>query len=153
MKITCQSSKIKTLRGVENIVARVKQARRSSVTAFRWRNHLEKGSESMRLEDDFMMDVMEMVSKNANENMSSQISELLPSVYKKNKRASPHFHKEATDFLNRKFPEKLIDRGGLTTWPPRSPDFTPLDCFCLGGGITSRMCHHWLPLCRNFLGR
>jgi hypothetical protein len=26
--------------------------------------------------------------------------------------APPHFHKEVTDFLNRKFPEKWIGRGG-----------------------------------------
>jgi hypothetical protein len=40
--------------------------------------------------------------------------------------ASPHFHNGVTDFLNSKFPEKLIGRGGYITWPPRSPDLTPL---------------------------
>jgi hypothetical protein len=34
----------------------------------------------------------------------------------------PHFYKEVTDFLNRKFPEKWVGRGR----PPRSPDLTPL---------------------------
>jgi hypothetical protein len=38
-----------------------------------------------------------------------------------------HFHKEVTDFLNRKFSEKWIGRGGPITWPPRSPDLTPFD--------------------------
>jgi hypothetical protein len=42
--------------------------------------------------------------------------------------APPHFQKEVTDFLNRKFQE----RGGPVSWPPRSPDFTPLDFFILG---------------------
>jgi hypothetical protein len=40
--------------------------------------------------------------------------------------ALPHFHEEVTDFLNRKFPEKWIGWGGPVTWPPRSPDLTPL---------------------------
>jgi hypothetical protein len=44
----------------------------------------------------------------------------------------PHFHKEATDFLYRRFPEKWIGRGGPITWPPRSPDLTPLDLFFCG---------------------
>jgi hypothetical protein len=43
----------------------------------------------------------------------------------------PHFHKEVTDFLNQKFPYKWIGRGGPITWPPHSPDRTPLDfLFC-----------------------
>jgi hypothetical protein len=66
--------------------------------------------------------------------------------------AHPHFHKEVTDFLNIKFPEKWIGRGGPITWLPRSPDLTPLD---FSFGDTSRMlctCHHWLPLCGNLLG-
>jgi hypothetical protein len=29
--------------------------------------------------------------------------------------APPHFHKEVADFLNRKFPEKWIGRGGPIT--------------------------------------
>jgi hypothetical protein len=52
-------------------------------------------------------------------------------------RAPPHFHKEVTDFVNHKFPEKWIGRGGPISWPPRSPDLTPLDFFIFGG--TSRM--------------
>jgi hypothetical protein len=34
-----------------------------------------------------------------------------------------------TDFLNHKFPEKWNSRGRPSIWPPRWPDFTPLD-FC-----------------------
>jgi hypothetical protein len=43
--------------------------------------------------------------------------------------APPHFRKEMTDFLNGKFPEKRICMGGPITWPPRSPDLTPLEFF------------------------
>jgi len=34
--------------------------------------------------------------------------------------------------LDRVFPEKWIGRGGPQTWPPRSPDLTPLDFFLWG---------------------
>jgi hypothetical protein len=60
-----------------------------------------------------------------------------------------HFHKEVTDFLHRKFPEKWIGRGGPVNWPPRSPDLTPLDFFLLG---VHQGCNHRLPLCWNLLG-
>jgi hypothetical protein len=46
--------------------------------------------------------------------------------------APPHLHKEVTEFLNRKFPEKWIGRGGPVTWPPRLPDLTPLEFFFWG---------------------
>jgi hypothetical protein len=59
--------------------------------------------------------------------------------------APPHFHKEVTDFLNRKIPEKYIGRGGPLTWPPRSPDLTLFYFFFLLG--EQQGCHHWLPLC------
>jgi hypothetical protein len=39
----------------------------------------------------------------------------------------PHFHKEVTDFLNHKFPEKWIGRGGPITCPPCLPDLIPFD--------------------------
>jgi hypothetical protein len=42
--------------------------------------------------------------------------------------APPHFQKEVTDFLNRKFPEKWIGRGR----PPRSPDLIVLDFYFCG---------------------
>lgn len=42
-------------------------------------------------------------------------------------------YKKVSNFLNRKFLEKWINRCGLVTWSPRSPDFTPLDSFSFGG--------------------
>jgi hypothetical protein len=41
----------------------------------------------------------------------------------------PHFHEEMMDFLNCKFPEKWIGKSRPITWPPCSPDLTPLDFF------------------------
>jgi hypothetical protein len=46
--------------------------------------------------------------------------------------APPHFLKEMVDFLNRKFPEKWVGRGGPITWPPRSPHLTPFNFFFWG---------------------
>jgi hypothetical protein len=63
--------------------------------------------------------------------------------------APPHFHKDVKDFLNRKFPEKWIRRGGPITWPPRSPDFTPLHFFFWG---YMKDAVYVPPLCRNLLG-
>ena len=34
--------------------------------------------------------------------------------------------------LNDVFPDGWIGRGGPTSWPPRSPDVTPLDFFLWG---------------------
>jgi hypothetical protein len=40
--------------------------------------------------------------------------------------------------LNRHFPGRWIGRGGPITWPPRSPDITPLD-FLLWGFVKDRV--------------
>jgi hypothetical protein len=70
--------------------------------------------------------------------MASQVQEFLMTILEQGgpddvlfqqEEASPHFHNEVTEFLNRKFPEKWIGRGGPITWPPRSPDLTPLHIF------------------------
>jgi hypothetical protein len=47
-------------------------------------------------------------------------------------RAQAHFHKEVTEFLNQKFPEKWIGRDRSITWPPYSPYPTPFDFFFCG---------------------
>jgi hypothetical protein len=46
--------------------------------------------------------------------------------------ALPHVHNEVTTSLNRQLPERWIGQGGSTSWPPRSPDLTPLDFFLWG---------------------
>jgi len=45
----------------------------------------------------------------------------------------PHFSNAVSTYLNEQFPNKWIGRGGPINWPPRSPDYTPLD-FCIWGG-------------------
>jgi hypothetical protein len=42
---------------------------------------------------------------------------------------APHIHSELTTFLTWQLPEEWIDRGGSTSWPPRSPSLTSLNFF------------------------
>lgn len=48
--------------------------------------------------------------------------------------APAHFSRLVTQYLNVTFPERWIGRNGPVSWPPRSPDLTPLD-FCLWGWL------------------
>jgi hypothetical protein len=46
--------------------------------------------------------------------------------------ASIHFSKRVRSWLNEKFDNRWIGRGGAISWAPRSPDMTPLDFFLWG---------------------
>ncbi|KAJ4445784.1 hypothetical protein ANN_12469 [Periplaneta americana] len=46
--------------------------------------------------------------------------------------ASAHFSRTARRYLDRKFPDRWIGRGGPIAWPPRSPDLNPLDFYLWG---------------------
>ena len=46
--------------------------------------------------------------------------------------APPHFSQVVRQYLNHKFPNRLIGRGGVQNWPPRSPDHNPLNCHVCG---------------------
>ena len=46
--------------------------------------------------------------------------------------APPHWGLNVRAALDAEFPGRWIGRGGPTTWPPRSPDVTPLDFFFWG---------------------
>ena len=41
--------------------------------------------------------------------------------------APAHYMGEFRNYLNEVYPNRWIGRRGLTAWPPRSPDFNPLD--------------------------
>uniref|UniRef100_V5G1N2 DUF4817 domain-containing protein n=1 Tax=Anoplophora glabripennis TaxID=217634 RepID=V5G1N2_ANOGL len=43
-----------------------------------------------------------------------------------------HFHRNVRGWLDYNFPQRWIGRGGPISWPPRSPDLTPLDFFVWG---------------------
>jgi len=53
------------------------------------------------------------------------------SVVSQHDGAPLHICNKVTTFLNRQLPERRIGRGLSTSWPPRSPDLTPLDFFLL----------------------
>ncbi|KAJ4426971.1 hypothetical protein ANN_26770 [Periplaneta americana] len=50
--------------------------------------------------------------------------------------APSHFSGTARRYLDRRFPDRWIGRGGPIVWPPRSPDLNPLD-FHLWGHLKS----------------
>ncbi|KZC14926.1 hypothetical protein WN55_07881 [Dufourea novaeangliae] len=43
-----------------------------------------------------------------------------------------HYARRVRDALNELYPNKWIGRGRLVSWPPRSPDTTPLNFFFWG---------------------
>ncbi|KAJ4448851.1 hypothetical protein ANN_00242 [Periplaneta americana] len=43
-----------------------------------------------------------------------------------------HFSRTARRYLDRRFPDRWIGRGGPVAWPPRSPDLNPLDFYLWG---------------------
>lgn len=46
--------------------------------------------------------------------------------------ASAHFALVVREWLHATFPNQWIGRGGVISWPPRSPDLTPLDFYFWG---------------------
>jgi hypothetical protein len=44
----------------------------------------------------------------------------------------PHFSQVIRQYLNHKFPDRLIGHVGAQNWPPRSPDLNPLDFLVWG---------------------
>jgi len=58
-----------------------------------------------------------------------QLEEFQPWVIFQQFGAPPHWGSHVRRFLDATFPNRWIGRVGPTTWPPRSPDITPLDIF------------------------
>ena len=46
--------------------------------------------------------------------------------------APAHYALPVREFLNNRYQNRWIGRGGPVGWPPRSPDMTPLDFFLWG---------------------
>jgi len=53
----------------------------------------------------------------------------------------PHFSHVVRQYLNHKFPNRWIGRGGAQNWPPRSPDLNPLD-YNVWGYMKAMVCLH-----------
>lgn len=50
-----------------------------------------------------------------------------------------HYTRNVREWMDQRFPRRWIGRGGTVSWPPRSPDLTPLD-FYLWGNV-KRLCY------------
>jgi len=61
-----------------------------------------------------------------------QVKDRQPHVIFQLDGAPPHWGLNVRAALDAEFPGRWIGRGGPTTWPPRSPDVTPLDFFFWG---------------------
>ena len=59
--------------------------------------------------------------------------------------APPHFSQVVRQYLNHKFPNWWIGRGGAQNWPPRSLDLNPLD-YHVRGYMKSRVYAHKLNM-------
>jgi hypothetical protein len=60
------------------------------------------------------------------------LEDMQPHVFFQQDGATPHWALNVREFLNEKFPNRWIGRGGPIPWPPRSPDITPMDFFLWG---------------------
>lgn len=59
--------------------------------------------------------------------------------------APPHYSIQARQFLTSQLPEnRIVSRGVGHTWPPRSPDLSPLDYY-LWGTLKARVYHAFIP--------
>ncbi|KAJ4438679.1 hypothetical protein ANN_14626 [Periplaneta americana] len=63
--------------------------------------------------------------------------------------APAHFSRTARRYLDRRFPDRWIGRGGPIAWPPRSPDLNPLD-FYLWGHLKSLVYSSPVPDLESF---
>jgi hypothetical protein len=60
-----------------------------------------------------------------------------------------HFHMEATDFLNWKFPKKWVGMGGPIIWPTIHQTLHPLTFSFVDVWKMLYVCHHWQPVCQD----
>ncbi|GFW14149.1 DUF4817 domain-containing protein [Trichonephila clavipes] len=58
-----------------------------------------------------------------------QLQDLQPNALFQQNGAPPHWGLTVRESLNNSFPQRWIGRDGPISWPPRSPDLTPLDFF------------------------
>ena len=61
-----------------------------------------------------------------------QIRHRHPNILFQQDGAPPHWLREVRERLDEEFPGRWIGRGAPISWPPRSPDITPLDFFLWG---------------------
>lgn len=73
-----------------------------------------------------------------------QLDDRQPTIVFQHDGAPPHWSISVRTLLNEVFPGRWIGRGGPLSWPPRSPDITPLDFF-LWGYVKDRVYNTAVP--------
>jgi len=84
--------------------------------------------------------------------VAPQLEEFQPWIIFQQDGASPHWVSDIRRFLNAKFPNRWTGRDGPTSWPPRSPDITPLEFF-LWGYVTDKVFSKPVPDITNLKAR
>ena len=64
--------------------------------------------------------------------VTPQLIDFQPTIIFQQDGAPPHWGLRVRQFLNETFSHRWIGRDGPISWPPRSPDITPLDFFLWG---------------------
>jgi hypothetical protein len=73
-----------------------------------------------------------------------QAADLQPNIIYQQDGAPPHWSLHVRETIMRTFPDRWIGRDGPISWPPRSPDITPLDLF-FWEYVKDRVCATRLP--------
>ena len=84
--------------------------------------------------------------------VAPQLEEFQPWIIFQQDGAPPHWGSHVRRFLDAAFRNRLIGRDGPTSWPPRSPDITPLDFF-LWGYFKDKVCSTPVPDITNLKAR
>ena len=79
------------------------------------------GESYLHMLQTFLMPILNVIPLNVRENIMFQEDG-----------APPHFSIIVRNFKNAMFPNRWIGRRGHVEWPPRSPDYSPLDYFLWG---------------------
>ena len=73
--------------------------------------------------------------------VARQLEEFQPWIIFQQDGAPPHWGSHVRPFLDATFPNRWIGRDGPISWPPRSPDITPLTSF-YGGMLRTKCFRH-----------
>ena len=84
--------------------------------------------------------------------VAPQLEEFQPWIIFQQDGEPPHWGSHVRRFLDATFPNRWIGRDGPTSWPPRSPDITPLTSF-YGGMLRTKVFSTPVPDITNLMAR
>ena len=99
----------------------------------------------LRINANFLQDELPALLENVPQQTWGQI-------YYQHDGAPPHFSQIIRQYLNHKFPDRWIGRGGTQNWPPRSPDLNPL-VYQAWGYMKAMVCAHRVKTREELLQR